>query len=64
MTKAEKYFFELMKDPEFKESFLQEKLKLDLEYKLEDLKEKIKSGESKTVLLKRVNQIKRALTAV
>jgi len=37
MTNAEKYFLEQMKDPEFKESFFQEKLKLDIEYQLNDL---------------------------
>ncbi len=61
MTKAEEYFQELMKDPEFKESFFQEKIKLDIEYQLEDLKEKIKSGKSKLTLIKGLNKIKKTL---
>lgn len=61
MTNAEKYFFEQMKDPEFKESFFQEKLKLDIEYQLDELKDKIKDGKSKTTLIKGINNIKKTL---
>ena len=64
MTKAEEYFFELMKDAEFKESFFQEKIKLDLEYQLDDLKEKIKNGKPKTLLIQGVNRIKKTLATV
>ncbi len=61
MTNAEKYFQELMKASEFKEAFFQEKIKLDIEYQLEELKEKIKSGKSKLTLTKGVNKIKKTL---
>jgi len=61
MTNAEKYFQELMKDSEFKEAFFQEKIKLDIEYQLEELKDKIKSGKSKLTLIKGVNKIKKTL---
>jgi len=61
MTNAEKYFQELMKDSEFKEVFFQEKIKLDIEYQLEELKDKIKSGKSKLTLIKGVNKIKKTL---
>ena len=64
MTNAEKYFFEQMQDPEFKQSFFQEKLKLDIEYQLDDLKEKIKTGKSKTTLIRNINQIKKSLETV
>ncbi|MCX6153856.1 MAG: hypothetical protein NT007_06845 [Candidatus Kapabacteria bacterium] len=62
MTTAEKYFMEQMKDSEFKESFFQEKIKLDLEYQLEDLKAKINSGSSKTTLIRGLNKIKKTLS--
>ena len=62
MTNAEKYFFEQMKDPEFKEAFLKEKLKLDIEYQLDELKAKINSGSSKSTLIRGVNKIKKTLT--
>ena len=63
MTNAEKYFFEQMQDSEFRESFFQKKLKLDIEYQLDDLKEKINSGSSKTTLIRGLNQIKKTLSA-
>ena len=56
MTEAEKYFLEQMKNSEFKENFIQEKLKLDIEYQLEELKEKIKTGKSKITLIKDINK--------
>ena len=56
MTEAEKYFLEQMKNSEFKENFFQEKLKLDIEYQLEELKEKIKTGKSKITLIKDINK--------
>jgi hypothetical protein len=64
MTNAEQYFFEMMKDPEFKEAFFQEKFKLDLEYQLDELKEKINNGKSKVTLIKSVNKIKKSLAHV
>ena len=54
----------LEKDPEFKAGFFQEKIKLDVEYQLDDLKDKIKKGKSKTTLIKGINKIKKTLAVV
>ena len=64
MTNAEKYFQEKMKDPNFKEIYLQEKFKLDLEFQLDELKEQIKIRKSKTTLIRGVNKIKKSLEIV
>lgn len=40
---AEKYFKKQLSLEEFRRSFLEEKVKIDLEYKLEELKNDIKS---------------------
>ena len=61
MTNAEKYFLEQMNDDEFKKLFFQEKIRLDIDYQLDELKEKIKTGKSKSILLRGVNKIKKSL---
>lgn len=64
MTNAEKYFIELLKDKEFREHYLLEKMKLDIEYELDELVNKINTGKSKTTLIRGVNKIKRTLSFV
>jgi hypothetical protein len=64
MTNAEQYFIDQMKDPESKEIFYFEKIRLDIEYQLDDLKEKVKTGKSKSTLIRGVNKIKRTLVPV
>ena len=61
MTNAEKYFLEQMNDDEFKKLFFQEKIRLDIDYQLDELKEKIKTGKSKSILIRGVNKIKKSL---
>ena len=43
MNIAEKYFQNQLSSDEFRRSFLEEKVKLDIEYKLEELKKDIQT---------------------
>jgi hypothetical protein len=61
MNIAEKYFAEKMKDDEFRKAYNDEKLKLDIEFLLDDLTKKIQIESSYNELLKGVNRIKRTL---
>ncbi len=61
MNIAEKYFAEKMKDEEFRKAYIEEKLKYDVEFLLDDLINKIKMECSHNELLKRANRIKRTL---
>jgi hypothetical protein len=61
MTNAEQYFIELMKDDEFKKLFLDEKIRLDKDYQLDELRKKSKTGKSKSILIRGVNKIKKSL---
>ncbi len=46
MNIAEKYFKRQLASEEFRRSFLEEKVKLDIEYKLEELKRDIQTHKS------------------
>jgi hypothetical protein len=59
MTIAEKYFKKQMKSEEFRRSFLEEKVKLDIEYRLEALKRDIKGQKSADELIETVDAIER-----
>lgn len=54
---TEKYFKRQLSSEEFMRSFLEEKVKLDLEYKLEELKKDIKSRKSRENLIKKIDSI-------
>jgi len=58
MNNAEAYKSEKMKNAEFKEAYYVEKLKLDIEFMLDELSEKIKMEQSYNHLLKGVNKMK------
>ena len=64
MNYAESYKEEKMKDANFREAYLEEKFKLDLEFMLDELADKIKMEQSYKELLKGVNKIKRKLVTV
>lgn len=64
MNIAEKYFAEKMKDEEFRKAYNEEKLKLDIEFLLDDLIKKIKMESSYNELLKGANRIRRTLKTV
>ena len=61
MNNAQKYISENMKDSEFRTAYLEEKTKLDLEFLLNDLTEKIKLERSYSELMQGVRKIKRVL---
>jgi hypothetical protein len=64
MNIAEKYFVEKMKDDEFRKAYNEEKLKLDIEFLLDDLIKKIKMESSYNELLKGAKRIRRTLNTV
>ncbi|MBI4685406.1 MAG: hypothetical protein HY755_09420 [Nitrospirae bacterium] len=57
MNIAERYLKKQLFSSEFMRSFLEEKVKLDLEYQLEGLKKDIKSRKSRDELIKKVDSI-------
>ncbi|MFH1050959.1 MAG: hypothetical protein V1779_08555 [bacterium] len=61
MNNAQKYWEENMKDLTFRKAYLEEKTKLDLEFMLDELENKIKMETKYNDLLKGVRKIKRVL---
>jgi hypothetical protein len=61
MNIAQKYFDEKLKDDEFRKAYSEEKLRLDIEFMVDELKDKIKADKSKLSLIREVNKIKRVL---
>ncbi len=59
MSIAEKYFKEQMKSDEFRRSYLEEKTRLDIEYRLEDLKRDIQGRKSADELIEKVEDIEK-----
>lgn len=59
MSIAEKYFKEQLKSDEFRKSYLEEKTKLDIEYRLEDLKKDIRTRKSPEELIEKVEDLER-----
>lgn len=57
MNIAEKYFKKQLSSGEFRCSFLEEKIKLDIEYQLEELKRDIQTNKSPKTLIKKVKAI-------
>jgi len=57
MNIAERYLKKQLSSEEFSRSFLEEKVKLDIEYQLEELKKDIQTRKSPDELLKKVDSI-------
>jgi hypothetical protein len=57
MSIAEKYFEKQFSSEEFRHSFLEEKVKLDIEYRLEDLKKDIQTHKSPEELIEKLDSI-------
>jgi hypothetical protein len=57
MTIAKGYLKQQMKNPEFKQSFLNEKARLDIEYQLEELKQDIAICKPASELIGIIDQI-------
>ncbi len=64
MNIAEKYFKQQLSSEEFNRSFLEEKVKLDIEYKLEELKRDIQTYKSPEELIKKVDSIEEYVRSV
>lgn len=64
MSIAEKYLKKQLSSDEFKRSFLEEKIKLDIEYRLEDLKRDIQTHKSPDELIKKVDSIEQFVMSV
>lgn len=64
MSVAERYFKKQMKSEEFRQSYLEEKVKLDIEYRLEELKRDIQGNKSTDELIKKVDSIERFVMSV
>ena len=64
MSIAEKYFKEQMTSDEFRRSYLEEKTKLDIEYRLEDLKRDIQGRKSADELIEKVEDIEKFVMGV
>ena len=57
MNIAKKYFQKQLSVPEFEQTYMEEKVKLDIEYQLEDLKKDIQSCKSAKELIKKIKRI-------
>ena len=57
MNIAKKYLQKQLANDEFKRSYLEEKVKLDIEYQLEELKKDIKTRKTAKELIKKVDSI-------
>ena len=64
MNIAAKYFKRQLSSEEFRHSFLEEKVKLDIEYKLEELKRDIQTHKSPEALIKKVDSIEQYVMSV
>jgi hypothetical protein len=59
MSIAKDYLEQQMQNPEFKQSFLNEKARLDIEYQLEELKRDIAVCKPVNELIGKIDQIER-----
>ena len=64
MSIAEDYLKKQLSSDEFRHSFLEEKVKLDIEYQLEELKRDIQSRKSTEDLIKKVDSIEQYVMSV
>ena len=64
MSVAEKYLRKQLSSEEFRRSFLEEKVKLDIEYRLEELKRDIQTHKSPEELIKKVDSIEQYVISV
>lgn len=61
MNNAESYRQKQMADADFRQSYFKEKLLLDIEYQLEELRKSIQSNQPIPELLDRVNRIEQVI---
>lgn len=64
MNIAKKYLQKQLANDKFKRSYLEEKVKLDIEYQLEELKKDIKTHKTAKELIKKVDSIEQYVMSV
>lgn len=64
MNITTKYLKKQLSSEEFKRSFLEEKVKLDIEYQIEELKKDIQTNKNSKALIKKVNSIEQYVMSV
>lgn len=64
MNIAKEYFKKQFGSEEFMRSFLEEKVKLDIEYRLEELKKDIQTHKSPEELIEKLNSIEQFVMSV
>ncbi len=64
MSIAKKYFQKQLAKEEFRRSYLEEKVKLDIEYQLEELKKDIQTNKPSDELIKKVDSIEQYVMSV
>jgi hypothetical protein len=64
MNTAEKYLKKQLLSDEFRHSFLEEKIKLDIEYRLEELKRDIRTYKNTEDLIKKVDSIEQYIMSI
>ncbi len=64
MNTAKKYFQKQLSVPEFKQSYMEEKVKLDIEYQLEELKKDIQSCKPNEEIIKKINRLEKYVLSV
>lgn len=64
MNIAEKYLKKQLSSEEFRHSFWEEKVKLDIEYRLEELKKDIRTSKSPDDLIKKVDSLEQYIMSV
>jgi hypothetical protein len=61
MDEAKKYFETQLSNPEFRKHFIEEKIRLDIEYELDELEHDIIEDKSPDTLLTKIKHIKKLL---
>ncbi|MBF0463968.1 MAG: hypothetical protein HQK88_10650 [Nitrospirae bacterium] len=64
MSIADEYLKKQLSVPEFKQSYMEEKVKLDIEYQLEDLKNDIQSLKPSEEIIKKIDRIEKFILSV
>lgn len=59
MSIAERYLKEQLSSEEFRRSYLEEKIKLDIEYRLEELKMDIQKHKSQDELIRKIESLEK-----
>jgi hypothetical protein len=64
MSIAKKYFQKQLVKEEFRRSYLEEKVKLDIEYQLQELKKDIQTNKPTDELIKKIDSIEQYVMSV